>query len=73
MIKVHLARILEEKGLKIVDLVNMTGLHRNGISNLVNEKTKGIDFDTLEKICVALDCNLEDLLEIVKEEKDIAE
>jgi putative transcriptional regulator len=72
-IKVHLSRLMGERKLKISDLAKMTGLHRNGLTELYHEKTNGIKFDTLEKICRALECDICDLLEIVdgpkKEEK----
>ncbi|MGJ9383256.1 helix-turn-helix domain-containing protein [Salipaludibacillus sp. CF4.18] len=68
MIKLHLARIMEEKKVNIAEIATKTGLHRNGASNLYHQKVEGIRFDTLEKLCIALDCKIEDLLEIV--EKD---
>jgi putative transcriptional regulator len=70
MIKVHLSRIMGEQRLKISDLAKMTGLHRNGLTKLYNEETDGIKFDTLEKICRALKCEISDLLEIVEDKKD---
>ncbi|MED1443022.1 helix-turn-helix transcriptional regulator [Aeribacillus composti] len=70
MIKVHLSRIMGEKKLKIADVARMTGLHRNGIAKLYNEETDGIKFDTLEKLCKALDCKIEDLLEIIDNKKN---
>lgn len=69
MIKVHLSRLLGEKRMKISELANETGLHRNGLSRLYNEETDGIKFDTLEKVCKALNCEISDLIEIVDEEK----
>jgi putative transcriptional regulator len=62
-----------EKRLKIADIERITkeqdpegkGLHRNGITKLYNEKTDGVKFDTLDKICKALDCKVEDLIEYV--------
>ncbi|MFK9120731.1 helix-turn-helix domain-containing protein [Peribacillus frigoritolerans] len=68
MIKVHLSRVMGERKMKISDLANATGLHRNGITKLYNEERKGIEFDTLEKLCDALDCDISDLLEIIKED-----
>jgi putative transcriptional regulator len=68
-IKVHLSRLMGERRLKISDLAKMTGLHRNGLTQLYNEETNGIKFDTLEKICRALNCDISDLLEIVDEPK----
>lgn len=55
--------------MKVSDLSNATGLHRNGLSKLYKEETDGIKFETLEKVCIALDCRIEDLLEIVQENK----
>jgi len=69
MIKVHLSRLLGEKRMKISELAEKTGLHRNGLSRLYNEETDGIKFDTLEKVCKALNCEISDLIEIVDEEK----
>lgn len=69
MIKVHLSKIMGEKKLKISDVARMTGLHRNGITKLYNEETDGIKFDTLEKLCRALECDIEDLLEIIDDEE----
>ncbi|MCK1987976.1 helix-turn-helix transcriptional regulator [Lysinibacillus fusiformis] len=69
MIKVHLSRLLGEKRMKISELAKETGLHRNGLSRLYNEETDGIKFDTLEKVCKALNCEISDLIEIVDEEK----
>ncbi|MCA1027834.1 helix-turn-helix domain-containing protein [Cytobacillus kochii] len=69
MIKIHLSRIMGEQKLKISDVASMTGLHRNGITKLYNEETDGIKFETLEKLCTALNCDISDLLEIKNEEK----
>ena len=67
LIKVHLSKLLGERKMKISDLSNATGLHRNGLSKLYKEETDGIKFETLEKICKELDCNIDDLLEITEE------
>jgi putative transcriptional regulator len=56
-----------EKRIKISELADMTGLHRNGITKLYNEKTDGIKFDTLEKLCRALDCSVGELIEIIED------
>lgn len=67
MIKVHLSRLMGERKLKISDLAEMTGLHRNGITKLYKDQTDGIKFDTLDKLCTALDCSVEELIEHVKD------
>lgn len=66
MIKIHLSRIMGEKRIKVAELSRMTGLNRIGLQKLYNEETSSISFDTLEKICLALDCDVADLIEIVK-------
>lgn len=66
-IKVHLSRIMGEKRIKISELADMTGLHRNGITKLYNEETDGIKFDTLSKLCRALNCSVEDIIEYIEE------
>ncbi|AVM24332.1 helix-turn-helix domain-containing protein [Bacillus pumilus] len=68
MIKVHLSRIMGDRRVNIAELSRITGLHRNGITRLYHEETDGIKFDTLEKICNALDCEIDDLLEIIEKE-----
>jgi len=55
------------KKMKIAELSQMTGLNYNTISNLYYDKTKGIDFDTLNKICWALECNSQDLIEYISD------
>jgi len=70
VIKVHLSRIMGEQRIKISELAKMTGLHRNGLTKLYNEETDGIKFDTLEKVCRALKCDIGDLLEIIDGNKE---
>lgn len=65
VIKIHLSRIMGEKRLKISDVARMTDLHRNGITRLYNENTDGIKFDTLERLCSALNCTVGDLIEYI--------
>ena len=39
-----------------------TGLARNTISNLYNDKATRIDFDTLDRLCSLFECDISDLL-----------
>ncbi|WP_342417124.1 helix-turn-helix transcriptional regulator [Paenibacillus sp. FSL R10-2782] len=71
MIKIHLSRIMGEKRVNIAELSRMTGLHRNGITKLYNEETDGVKFDTLDKICKALDCHVQDVIEYVEDDADL--
>jgi len=69
LIRLHLSRIMGEKRLKISDLSRMTELHRNGLTKLYYGETDGIKFDTLDRICKALDCSVADLIEYVPDDK----
>lgn len=68
-IKVHLSRIMGERRINIAKLAEKTNLHRNAISRLYNETTDGIRFDTLTKLCKALECDITDILEYVPDEE----
>ncbi|MCY7911131.1 helix-turn-helix transcriptional regulator [Bacillus inaquosorum] len=70
MIKVNLSRMMGERKMNIAEVSRKTGLHRNGIARLYYEQTDGIKFDTLEKLCKALNCGLTDLLEIVEDTEE---
>lgn len=63
MIKVKLKEILNDKGLTITELHERTGISKNTLSLMVNEKSKGIQYDTLDKILKATNVGVSDLLE----------
>ncbi len=65
MIKCHLARLMGERKMKVVDVARETGLNRNTITLLYKETAQRIDFETIEKPCDLLQCHVEDLLEKV--------
>lgn len=67
MVRCHLSRLLGERKLKIADLVRATGLSRSTLTALYFERTERIELAAVEAICVALDCRIEDLFEIVAE------
>lgn len=67
-IKVHLSRIMGEQKKKIADVARETGLHRNGITKLYYERTDGIKFDTLERLCKSLNCKVHDLIEYIPDQ-----
>lgn len=63
MIKSKLHKLMGENKYKIQDVHEKTGLNRNTIANLYNEKISRIDFDTLDKLCRLFNCSVCDLLE----------
>jgi len=56
--------------MKMSELSRETGIAKNALSDLYHEKTKGIQFDTLQKICAALNCTVADLLEYVPDKQE---
>ena len=51
------------------ELSEKVGITLANLSVLKNNKAKAIRFSTLDAICRALDCRVEDILEYVPEEK----
>ncbi|KJK24969.1 Cro/Cl family transcriptional regulator [Burkholderiaceae bacterium 16] len=62
-ILVRLDVLLAERKLKSRGLAQYIGVTEPNLSLLKSGKVKGIRFDTLEKICEALQCQPGDLLE----------
>lgn len=70
MAKIILKEYLSQKGIKISWLSEKSGIARPALSNLINNKTDGIKFDTIENICEVLGCEIEDIL-ILERNRDI--
>ncbi|EAD1384467.1 helix-turn-helix domain-containing protein [Listeria monocytogenes] len=58
-------KLLIDKGLNKAKLREMTGISSASIAKL--GKGDNVTTDILLRICVALDCNLQDIVEIVEE------
>lgn len=66
MIKVNIKYILEKKNMSMYALSKLINVSPNNLNKLVKNETNSIRFDTLEKICDALECEISDVLEIEK-------
>lgn len=64
MIIVNIDKLLEDQERSISWLARKTGLTYSSLHALVNNETKSISFDTLEKVCIALDVSISDILEL---------
>lgn len=71
MIQRRLDELLAERKMSLYRLAKATGLTEEGLRNLKKEKTKGITFDVLEKICRTLNCTPNDLLVLVDEGENV--
>lgn len=62
MIEARLNELLKERGRSLYWLAKQTGMTELALSNIRKGKTKGIDFETLDRICEALQCDPGDIL-----------
>lgn len=67
MIKSNLAVLLAERKMRVADLVKETGINKSTLYKLYNDESVRIDFETIDKICLALDIGIEELLILQKD------
>lgn len=60
-------KLLIDKSMTKTDLKNMTGMSSATLANI--GKNKFISLRMVDKICKELDCQIEDVVEFVREEK----
>ena len=61
MLSLRINEILEQQGKTPYWLGKQTGISQNNIGKICNGETSTIRFDTIAKICIALDCSINDL------------
>ncbi|MBB2149093.1 helix-turn-helix domain-containing protein [Pedobacter gandavensis] len=66
-IVVNLDVVLAQRKMSLTELTELVGITMSNLSILKTGKAKAIRFETLEAICLALDCQPGDLLEYRKE------
>lgn len=64
--KIMLSEILDRKGISQNKMAKDTGISITTLRNLNHNRTIRISFDILEKICIYLDCGVEDILGVEK-------
>jgi putative transcriptional regulator len=64
---VHLDIMLAKRKMRSKELAERVDLTEQNISLLKSGKVRGMRFDTLERICNALECQPGDLLEYVRD------
>ncbi len=65
MIVINLDVIMAKRKMSLGELSDKVGITLANLSILKNNKAKAIRFSTLDAICEALDCKIEDILEYV--------
>jgi putative transcriptional regulator len=69
VIEVRLDELLEEHGRSFYWLAKETGISHTTLWRLKKGKALGINFDTLEKVCLGLNCQPGDVLKLAGEKK----
>ena len=67
MIRLCLDTALEKHKISRYELAKRTGIQYQIIDNYYKNKVKRYDSFVLDRICTALDCRVEDIIEYVKE------
>lgn len=65
-IKFKLKGLLEERNITIYALSKVTGIKYDTIKDYCNNSNVFYSFETMAKICYALDCDISDLIEYTK-------
>lgn len=65
MIQNNVSSFIGKKRTTIAETARLAGVKYNTIYNLYYEKTSGIEFETLNKLCYALDCTPNDLFKYI--------
>ena len=68
MIVVNLDVMMAKRKMSLNELSDKVGITLANLSILKNNKAKAIRFSTLDAICRALDCRVEDILEYTPDE-----
>lgn len=69
--KFKLAEIREGRGLTQYGLAKLMGMTPQGLTHL-EEKTKRLDLETLDRLCSVLECSVADLLQRVPDQQEEA-
>ena len=65
MIRINLDIMMAKRKMSLSELAGKVGITLANLSILKNNKAKAIRFATLDAICRALDCKVEDIIEFV--------
>ena len=66
-VRCNLSSLMGSKRYSIQDVHEKTGLSRNTVSNLYNDKASRIDYATIDKLCALFECQVKDLLVVENE------
>lgn len=65
----RLRELIESRGLTQTEVQVKTGLAYSTVNEMANNRTRRVDLDTLDALCVALECQVGDIVEYVPDWK----
>ena len=65
LIRSNLIALMHQRQFKAAELARAAGVNRSAVTALANNRARRVELATLERLCIVLDCQLADLLEIV--------
>ena len=68
-VTIKLAELIESKGISKNKLSHRAEMQRSQINHYCNNTISRLDIDVLARMCTALECGIEDLLEFVPPRK----
>ncbi|MDP9124730.1 MAG: helix-turn-helix transcriptional regulator [Pseudomonadota bacterium] len=63
-VKCHLSRLMGERKVRVADVAEATGLHRNMVTLLYREEAQRVELDAIEKLCRYFGVKVGDLFEL---------
>ena len=64
-IKINLEELIEKRGISKNKLCHKAEMERTQLNNFCKNKITRLDTDVLARLCCALECKIEDILEYV--------
>lgn len=70
MIRIRLAYLLLDREMKLKELAERTGIAVNNLSIMKTNKARAIRFSTLNLLCEALQCTVDELIEYIPSDSE---
>lgn len=65
MIKNKLSEEMGKQRLNMAEVARLSGLSHNSVFRIYHNKSNTIEFTTIDKLCKALECKIQDLFEYI--------
>ena len=65
MIKNKLSEMMGKKRMNMAEVARLANLNHITVFKIYHDKTKTIELETINKLCFALNCKIEDIFEYI--------